>query len=90
MPNILDENPVNDLTLDTIQSSTLNIPEPNNNIPRDEMPNQLHEIAPGEGKTPINLVLCQDWDAKLFPMLHTDGKNHLFDKRRKKKLQDQE
>ena len=83
MPNISYENPVNDLTL---QSPTLNIPEANSNIPQDEMPNQLHEVAPGEGKTPINLVFCQDWDAKAFPMLHPDGKNHLFDKRRKRKL----
>ena len=36
-------------------------------------PNQLHIVAPGEGKTPINLTYCKDWDAKAFPMLHPDG-----------------
>ena len=31
--------------------------------------NQLHVVAPG-----------QDWDAKAFPMLFPDGKNHLMEK----------
>ena len=52
--------------------------------------NQIHEIAPGEGKTPINIVYCDDWDAKAFPMLFPDGRNHLFDKNRKRKLRDQD
>jgi hypothetical protein len=46
--------------------------------------NQLFVIAPGEGKTPINLTYCEDWDAKAFPMLHPDGQNHLTDRRRQK------
>ena len=46
-------------------------------------------VAPGEGKSAVNLAFCKDWDAKAFPMLHPDGQNHLFDKR-KKKLSDQE
>ena len=50
--------------------------------------NQLHVIAPGEGKIPTNLTYCQDWDAKAFPMLHPDGKNHLSDDRRQRKLAD--
>ena len=45
--------------------------------------NQLFVIAPGEGKIPVNLSYCEDWDAKAFPMLHPDGKNHLSDKRRR-------
>ena len=52
--------------------------------------NQLHVVAPGEGKTPVNLIYCTDWDAKAFPMLHPDGQNHLSDERRKKKLSDLE
>ena len=48
--------------------------------------NQLHVVAPGEGKTPVNHTFTEDWDAKAFPMLHPDGLNHLSDKRRKKKL----
>ena len=52
--------------------------------------NQLHEIAPGEGKTPINIVYCNDWDAKAFPMLFPNGKNHLFDSKRERKLRDQD
>ena len=49
--------------------------------------NQVHIAAPGEDKVPI--AFCKDWDAKAFPMLHPDGQNHLFEKR-KKKLSDQE
>ena len=48
--------------------------------------NQLHVVAPGEGKTPVNLTFTEDWDAKAFPMLHPDGLNHLSDQRRTKKL----
>ena len=50
--------------------------------------NQLHIVAPGEGKIPINLVYCKDWDAKAFPMLHPDGQNNLSDERRNIKLSD--
>ena len=92
MPNVTNNSPSH--TFPAI------MPNVNNDSPSHTFPaimpnvnntaNQLHEIAPGEGKTPINLVFCQDWDAKAFPMLHPDGKNHLFDKRRKKKLRDQE
>ena len=53
-----------------------------------EDPNQLHVVAPGEGKTPINLLYCEDWDAKAFPMLHPDGRNHLSDDQRQIKLSD--
>ena len=56
-----------------------------NNIEEQEI-NQLHVVAPGEGKTPVNHTFTEDWDAKAFPMLHPDGLNHLSDKRRKKKL----
>ena len=48
--------------------------------------NQLHVVAPGEGKTPVSLTYTEDWDAKAFPMLHPDGCNHLTDERRKKRL----
>ena len=89
-PNILNENPMNNLTLDASQKANINMTEPENDIGQNKIPNQLHEVAPGEGKTPINLVYCHDWDAKAFPMLHPDGKNNLFDKRRKRKLRDQE
>jgi hypothetical protein len=50
--------------------------------------NQLHVVAPGEGKTLVNLAYYKDWDAKAFPMLHPDGLNHLQDERRKRKLRD--
>ena len=50
--------------------------------------NQLHVVAPGEGKIPVSLTFCEDWDAKAFPMLHPDGKNHLSDDKRKRKLSD--
>ena len=48
--------------------------------------NQLHVVAPGEGKIPVNHTFTDDWDAEAFPMLHPDGLNHLSDKRRTKKL----
>ena len=54
-----------------------------------ENTNELHVVTPGEGKVPINLAFCKDWDAKAFPLVHLDGQNHLFDKR-DKKLRDQE
>ena len=52
--------------------------------------NQLHIVAPGEGKTPQNLIFVPEWDAKAFWALHPDGKNNLTDKRRPKKLSDLE
>ena len=57
---------------------------------REETRNQLHIVAPGEGKTPKSLIYVEDWDAKAFWALHPDGKNNLTDKRRKKKLSDLE
>ena len=53
-------------------------------------PNQLHIVAPGEGKTPKSLIFVENWDAKAFWALHPDGKNNLTDKRRQKKLSDLE
>ena len=50
--------------------------------------NQLHVVAPGEGKTPTDLLYCKDWDSKAFPMLHPDGQNNLTDERRKRTLRD--
>ena len=52
--------------------------------------NQLHTVAPGEGKTPKSLNFVENWDAKAFWALHPDGKNNLTDKRRQKKLSDLE
>ena len=52
--------------------------------------NQLHVVAPGEGKTPVSLTYCEEWDAKAFPMLHPDGQNHLSDEKRKRKLSELE
>ena len=57
---------------------------------REETRNQLHIVAPGEGKTPKSLIYVEDWDAKAFWALHPDSKNNLTDKRRKKKLSDLE
>ena len=51
---------------------------------RKEVTNQLHVVAPGEGKIPISHTYAPDWDAKAFPNLHPDGKNHLTDSRQKK------
>ena len=59
-------------------------------IESEKAPNQLHIVAPGEGKTPKSLVYVEDWDAKAFWALHPDGKNNLTDKRRQKKLSDLE
>ena len=76
------------MTLDGVQ-----LPE---NIQHFEQPlvevndNQVHTIAPGEGKVPIDIVYCKDWDAKAFPMLFPDGKNTLFDENREKKIRDQD
>jgi hypothetical protein len=54
----------------------------------DEETNQLHIVAPGEGKTPINILQCNDYEAKAFPMLFPDGRNHLTDEGRQKKIND--
>ena len=52
--------------------------------------NQLHVVAPGEGKDPVDMTFCQDWDVKAFPMLHPDGLNHLSDDRRAINLSEME
>ena len=38
-------------------------------------------IAPGEGKTPTNILEEKDWDLKTFPTLHPDGMNSLHSPR---------
>ena len=38
-------------------------------------------IAPGEGKTPSNILQEKDWDLKSFPCLLPDGNNSLHSKR---------
>ena len=71
-----------------IEAVTVSLEEDSINEEGQDEPNQLHIVCPGEGKTPVNLTFCKDWDAKAFPMLHPDGKNHLFDKERARKLFD--
>ena len=70
-------------TFETDNTLQAVLPNENNNTLLAVLPNEddnrLHVIAPGEGKDPI--AFCKDWDAKAFPMLHPDGKNHLFDER---------
>ena len=39
-------------------------------------------VAPGEGKTPTNLLQETDWDIKTFPCLYPDGKNSLHAERK--------
>ena len=40
------------------------------------------QVAPGEGKIPINLLKHRDWDIQAFPALHNyDGTNGLHMKR---------
>ena len=55
-----------------------------NNYPeisyKDEI-NDAHNVAPGEGKTPINVLNEKGWDIKAFPTLHPDGKNELHEER---------
>ena len=55
-----------------------------NNYPeisyKDEI-NDAHNIAPGEGKTPTNILQETDWDIKTFPTLHPDGKSGLQEER---------
>ena len=38
-------------------------------------------VAPGEGKTPSNILQENDWDLKSFPCLLPDGENSLHSKR---------
>ena len=45
-------------------------------------------IAPGEGKTPENILMTKDWDRNAFPMKHPDGENHLHHER-ERRLTDQ-
>ena len=45
-------------------------------------------FAPGEGKTPKNILTDEDWDIKAWPCLHPDGKYGLHHKR-KVRLTDQ-
>jgi ATP-dependent DNA helicase PIF1 len=53
---------------------------------KQQQENQLHIIAPGEGKTPIHLLSCIDYELKAFPILFPDGHNNLTDIKRKKKI----
>ena len=46
--------------------------------------NNAHEVAPGEGKTPTNILQENDWDLKTFPCLHPDGKNGIHEERNSK------
>jgi len=46
-------------------------------------------VAPGENKTPTNILSEKDWDIKSFPCLHPNGENSLHSER-KIKLSDQE
>ena len=41
-------------------------------------------FAPGEGKTPENILYSKDWDALAFPMKHPDGKFNLHHPRQVK------
>ena len=52
-----------------------------------EEPNKL-SLAPGEGKSPEDILSAKNWDIKAFPMKHPDGQNGLHWKR-KRKLTDQ-
>ena len=52
-----------------------------------ENSNQI-SFAPGEGKTPENILNSKNWDIKAFPMKHPDGKYSLHQER-SKKLSDQ-
>jgi exonuclease III len=57
-----------------------------NNYPeisyKDDIANAV-EVAPGEGKTPTNVLQTTDWDLKSFPCLHPDGKNGIHEPRQK-------
>ena len=69
--NNFNENPVN-----ANQNGSTSIPEPPT-----EMQNQLHEVAPGEGKLPSNILKSKDWDTASFPCLYPDAKNGLHQER---------
>ena len=43
---------------------------------KEDMSNEL-SVAPGEGKTPTDILREVDWDIKSYPCLHPDGKNSL-------------
>ena len=43
--------------------------------------NDAHNVAPGEGKVPTNVLQESDWDIKTFPCLYPDGKNGLHTER---------
>ena len=47
-----------------------------------ENANDAHEVAPGEGKTPSNVLQEIDWDIKSFPCLNPSGKNGLHEERK--------
>ena len=47
------------------------------------------EIAPGEGKRPIDILRENDWDIKAFPHLHNLNGRHGKDEKRKVFLSDQ-
>ena len=44
--------------------------------------NDTFDIAPGEGKTPTNVLQEIDWDIQTFPTLHPDGNNRLHEERK--------
>ena len=48
----------------------------------------LISFAPGEGKTPENILQTKNWDTQAFPMKHPDGKNGI-DQERNTMLTDQ-
>ena len=47
------------------------------------------EVAPGEGKTPKDIMQEKDWDIKAFPHLHNPDGSNGKDEERKRKLTDQ-
>ena len=63
-----------------------------NNYPeidyKEDTTNEL-SVAPGEGKSPTNLLQEVDWDVKSFPCLFPDGKHSLHSERHVK-LSDQD
>ena len=52
--------------------------------------NIVHEVAPGEGKTPTNYLREEDFDITGFPRHFPDGKYGLYDKERKKAITPQQ
>lgn len=47
---------------------------------KDEV-NNAHEVAPGEGKIPTNILQEKDWDLRAFPSLLPDGRNGLHEEK---------